>query len=77
MSPSPFQLFDVSRLVLPHITSLFQIVLGTSAVFVTITTAIILYHWWRYSDSLIMTAVTVGSYVTGSAILLLVMLGSI
>jgi len=70
---SPFAMFDFSKLILPYFGSAFAIVLAVSAVFVTITTAVLLYHWWRYSDSIILTTITVGSYLAGSVILLLIM----
>jgi hypothetical protein len=61
----------------PYVANLFRGMLALSVIFVCITTVVLLYHWWRYSDSKIMTLVTVLSYVVVSAILLFIMYGSL
>jgi hypothetical protein len=74
---SPFQLFDFSKLILPHLGNVLPTILAVSAIFVALTATVLFYHWWRYADSITITTITVGSYVAESILLLAVMFGSL
>jgi hypothetical protein len=73
----PFSMFNFGQILLPYISTISLIILITSAIFVILTTAVLFYHWWRYSDNQILTLITIGTYTGGSLLLLLIMFFSI
>ncbi len=69
----PIPALDIGNLILPHLDNILLGVLGVAAVFVAVTAAVFLYHWWRYADNAFLALVTPASYAFGAVILLVVM----
>ncbi len=67
---SPLSVLDIGSFILPYLDKIFFGVFSVAAVFVAVTAAMFLYHWWRYADNVFFSTITVGSYAFGSLVLL-------